>query len=438
MEIVQNLKASYIFEILNNTVIILLRFVQNYLPALLVFLFFLVFLYVFIKLVLKLLTISLHLKQKFAVLEVKPPQETLQSSYTTQQLFSLIHGLAKQRSWLYHMLGFQKSYAFEIVSSKNEGIRYLLRVNEEDADLIKKGLMSYLPGITVTEITDYLPEIFNESNAAVFEFVLSNHFAFPLKRQDELKEHDPIAYITGSMTKLAANEVVAFQLVASPLNKGWIRDIKRISHLIYSNDDLVQGLKSSSGLGIVKFVFGVALQILMLPLGLFIFLVSDGKEGPLLSLGFGGNRKKTPNPYQEELELLVKGKLDQPLFTASVRLLVLGNKQDSFKRNRGFISSLSSLSNSYQSIRLSYFSKFKPLNRLKIFAFKNRLLSFFDNSIMSVSEVSDLYHFPFTQTTRTEDIQKIHSKELPAPVSLKKATDLDVVFAKIPTVVLLP
>jgi hypothetical protein len=50
--------------------------------------------------------------------------------------------------------------------------------------------------------------------------------------------------------------------------------------------------------------------------------------------------------------------------------------------------------------------------------------------VLSVSEVSDIYHFPFTKTTRTEDIQKIHSKELPAPVSLKKANNLDVVFAK--------
>jgi len=430
MDTVEKLKTSYIFDILGKTGNVILGILKNSLPSVLVVFIILVFLYFIFKLARQLLTISLHLKQKFAVLEVKPPQETLQSSYTTQQLFNLIHGLAKQRSWLHRILGLQKSYAFEIVSSKNEGIRYLLRVNEEDADLIKKGLMSYLPGITVTEITDYLPELFNESNASVSEFVLSNHFAFPLRRQDELKEHDPIAYITGSMTKLTPNEVVAFQLVASPLNKGWIRDIKRISHLIYSNDDLVQGLKSSSGLGVVKLSFGVVLQILMLPLGLFIFLVSDGKEGPLLSLGFGGSRKKTPNPYQEELELLVKGKLDQPLFTASIRLLVLGNKQDSFKRNRGFISSLSSLSNSYQSVRLSYFSKFKPLNRVKVFAFKNRLLSFFDNSIVSVSEVSDLYHFPFTQTTRTEDIQKIHSKELPAPVSLKKADNLDVIFAK--------
>jgi len=49
--------------------------------------------------------------------------------------------------------------------------------------------------------------------------------------------------------------------------------------------------------------------------------------------------------------------------------------------------------------------------------------------ILSSSEISDLYHFPFTQTTKTEDLIKSHSKELPAPISLKKVKNLDVVFA---------
>ncbi|MEO8582120.1 MAG: DUF87 domain-containing protein [Patescibacteria group bacterium] len=383
----------------------------------------------------KLLVIRLQLKQKYTFLEVKPLQQTLQSSYTTQQLFTLIHGLAKQRSWLYRLIGFQKSYAFEIVSTKNEGIRYLLRVGEDDADLIKKGLVSYLPGISVTETKDYLFDSLNENRDTVAEFKLSNHFAFPLKRQEELQEHDPIAYITGSMTKLAPGEVVAFQLVASPLDKSSVKDIKRISHLIYTGSDLVEGLKQTNTRGIVfqiiKLLFSAVLHILMLPVGIVVFAVSDGREGPFLKLPFEHAKKKTLNPYQEELEQFIKGKLDQQLFTVSARLLITGNQTDAYRRIRGFTSSLSSFANSsYQSLRLTRNVNFKLFKRLKVFLYHKRLLNLFGNSILSVSEVADIYHFPFTLTTRTEDIQKVHSKELPAPVSLKKAQDLDVVFAK--------
>lgn len=56
------------------------------------------------------LLLKIQLEKTFTFLEVKPPQETLQSSYTTQQLFTLIHGLAKQRSWIHRLIGYQKSY----------------------------------------------------------------------------------------------------------------------------------------------------------------------------------------------------------------------------------------------------------------------------------------------------------------------------------------
>ncbi len=411
-----------------------LPLISHYLILLFAFLSVTIFLLIVLNILRKLLIVFLQLKQSFTFLEVNPPQETLKSSYTTQQLFTLIHGLAKQRSLLHRLIGYSKNYSFEIVSSKDEGIRYLLRVNEEDADLVKKGLLSYLPGVNVVEMKDYIPGSFDQIDTSVAEFILSSHFAFPLKRQNELEEHDPIAYMTGSMTKLAPDEIVAFQLVASPVSKRWIKDISRISHLMYKNDDLVQGLRrgnnSSFLFRIIKFVSFLVLHILILPIGIVVFIFSGANEGPFLPLPFEHTKKKTPNPYQTELELLVKGKLDQQLFTTSLRLLVIGKKSESHTRMRGFASSLSSFTNSYQSLRTSHSMKFEFLRKLRTFMFRERLLRFFGNSILSISEVSDLYHFPFTTTTRTEDIQKVHSKELPAPVSLKKAQDLDVVFAK--------
>lgn len=386
-------------------------------------------------LVYKFVLVYLQLKETYTFLEVTPPKETLKSSYTTQQLFNLLHGLARQRSWWHRFIGNQKSYAFEIVSTKDDGIRYLLRVNEEDADLIKKSLLSYLPGLSVTVVKDYLTESFDIQKSVIAQFSLANHFAFPLKKQDELGEHDPIAYITGNMTKLSKDELVVFQLVASPVNKSTIPDIKRISHLIYANKDLISGLKAlrAAGLfvGIFKAIVFLGFYVLTLPIGIVVFLASNGREGPLLPLPFGNEPAKTANPYQEELEISIKAKLDQQLFATSIRLLVVGdNRADNYKRVRGFVSSLASFSNSaYQFIKRARELKVNYYERYKQFCFRQRLPAFF-TSILSVSEVADLYHFPFTKTTRTEDIQKIHSKELPAPVSLKKANDLDVVFAK--------
>lgn len=408
-----------------------LQIFTSYIPVIGIFLLILAVLFV----VRKILAMYLGLKQSFTFLEVKPPQETLKSSYTTEQLFNLLHGLARQQTWLHRLIGLQKSYAFEIVSTKDEGIRYLLRVNEEDADLIKKNLLSYLPGMSVLQVDDYLPNEITLNNFSIARFALANHFAFPLKKQNELGEHDPIAYITGNMTKLSQNELVSFQLVVSPLNKGSRSDIKRISQLIYANKDLASGLSAlsigNSFVAPIKFVFFLLFYLLTLPLGIVVFIFSNGREGPLLPLPFRNDINKTPNPYQEELETQVKAKLDQQLFTTSLRLLVIGDKTSAHKRIRGFTSSLASFSNSsYQYIRKSKDLSLKPFEKYKQLIFKKRTLDIFSSSVLSISEVADLYHFPFTTITRTEDIQKIHSKQLPAPVALKKALDLDVVFAK--------
>src|SRR6185437_6356306 len=57
------------------------------------------------------------------------------------------------------------------------------------------------------------------------------------------------------------------------------------------------------------------------------------------------------NPYEQELQTLVRGKIDQTLFETSIRILVL--TQDEVEANRrlsGLVSSLGPLSNSYQSL----------------------------------------------------------------------------------------
>ena len=140
--------------------------------------------------------------KKQVLLELLPLRKTEQIPYSTQQLFSLIHGLAKQRSFIQKIIGETVNYSFEIVSSKEGGIRYLIRVNEEDSLIIKHELLSYLSGTTISETNDYIGSYQSLRNTSIVEFNLTNHFAFPLKSQSSLEDHDPMAYLTGAMTKL--------------------------------------------------------------------------------------------------------------------------------------------------------------------------------------------------------------------------------------------
>ena len=152
------------------------------------------------------------------------------------------------------------------------------------------------------------------------------------------------------------------------------------------------------------------------------------------------NLKSIPKiltPYEEELIQSIQGKITQPLFTSSIRLLVIAkNKQELKERINGFNSSLSTFSDiSNQSLKIK--KSIMGLKKVKTWMFKERLVSIFTSRndryahLLSSSEMSDLFHFPFTKVTKTEGLVKNRSRELPAPLSLKKSdANFDVIIGE--------
>src|SRR5205823_13599538 len=59
-----------------------------------------------------------------------------------------------------------------------------------------------------------------------------------------------------------------------------------------------------------------------------------------------------------------------------------------------------------------YTTLFRSVKRSLFYAFRKRLFGISKGLILSASEISDIYYFPFTSTTKTEDLVKIHSKDL--------------------------
>jgi hypothetical protein len=384
------------------------------------------------KIAVKLVLIWRKLHEKQIILEIVPLRKTEQIPCSTQQLFSLIHGLSKQRSFFQRIVGETKNYSFEIASSRVEGIRYYVRVNEDDASIVKHELLAYLSGMTIKEVDDYVKPEQNTKTTSIVEFALTNHFALPLKSQISLEDNDPIAYITGAMTKLELNELVSFQVITTPLEKSSIKDIKTVTNYIYNNKELYFNLNYLKTTNIGKQIFTILVNILMFPVGVLVFVFTEGKEGPFISSLIGGRQKKVDNAYEQELQAQVKRKLDQQLFKTTIRLLVTspnGSKRN--LRTKGMVTSMASFSNSsYQALIKKRQINMPIIKRLDLFLFKNRLHGLLNNPYLSVTEIADIYHLPYTATTKTEDLVKQQSKELPAPLSLKQTKVLDVYFGK--------
>jgi len=370
-------------------------------------------------------------KKPCEFLEVSPPKSTEQSSFTTTQLFTGVHGLLRQRSWVYRLFDVHKSYAFELASSKEQGIRYIMRIPIDDAYIIKKNLIAYLPGILVKEIDNYLTTP-DRVEAHVTEFTLSKAFPYPLKKQDSLQEYDPIAYITATMTKLLDDEQVSFQVITSPISRDTNNKVAKLRQAFLNNQDAFKDIQNLNGNnGLVWLWVNIVLRILVLPAGLIVWIFTGGREGPFLPVSFY-LKKPISNTYKDIVETQVKQKIDQQLFSVSIRLFTQTKSlADRIRIEKGFVAALSPFTNGgFQSLKVKRYLKLNLINRILLFLFNHRLLSLDRNLILSSSELADIYHFPYTSTTKTENLSKIHSKELPAPLSLKQKKSCDLYFAK--------
>jgi len=395
----------------------------------------------------KVLLIRSILKKDSIILELTPPASTEKTAYTTQQFFSVIHHLGSKRSFLDKLLGKKKIFSFEIVSSMNQGIRYLIRTTPDAANNIKRYLISYLPYVAIKAVNDYWSEKIEKGNnlfSKVVEFKQKLNFAYPLQKQDILVEHDPVAYITGMMTKLTPDELISFQLVLAPTRSKETYVIKR---KILTGEDVFVYLD--------RFNLPQSFQIFQIPLVIAVKLIGsvistvdwcaqtffndlNGVRIPSWKLQEQNDQKRQPkifNTFEQEAIKSIEEKVDQQLFETRIRLLVtLDNRTDLAERIGGFGSSLAIFNTpGYQSLeRMSNFSC-RIFSKLQLIRFRERVLSLTSNTspnLLSVSEISDLYHIPFTRVTKTENIVKVHSKELPTPLSLKNQNNLDVCFAK--------
>lgn len=379
-----------------------------------------------------LLRIVLSIVEPSVLIELIPPATTEKTSYTTQQLFSVIHNLGKQRSFLDKILGKRITFSCEIASTHTEGIRYLLKTSPKYVNNLKRSLLAYLPQVRVSIVNDYLPSELQHS-CKIVEFTQTRPFVYSLKKQNTLEEHDPVAYITGMMTKLSTDELISFQIVLSPSATKRIPAIKR---KIIRGEDVLDHIDATSSSFIslsIKFVQSV-LSALRWAVVTVISDLNSIKQHDFPASSVT-TTKRIVSVFEQQAIKFVEDKIDQPLFDVQLRLLVVvKNKTDLSERVNGFLSSLGVFAvPNYQSLKKRPAFPYNFFNQFLFYNFRKRLLSLVLNrslTVLSVSEVSDMYHFPFMDVTQTENIVKVHSKELPAPLSLKQINDFDVTFAK--------
>jgi hypothetical protein len=376
-------------------------------------------------------------------LELTFPANTTKSAYATEQLHILLRGLVKYHGFWDRMAARKRPYSHELVGTNDDGIRYILMIPRREVETVQRNLLSFLPGMKVREIDDYVLSI-PADTTRVIELRLNGDFVLPLQDHKTLEEHDLMAYLTGHMTKLAPDELVAFQIVAVPIfNRTHHRVVRR---QVKMEARISQGHDISSQLEQQRTSVGYAFWLLWYPplwflaaMGKVIAAIAQILESMFSSdhappdfIRSDKDKRRTDNPYEVEIGQVIKSKLDQQLYEVTVRILVSSPDQGIVdSRIDAIVESLRPFRSKYQSFGVRQpVPVLLPQDR-SLELFRSRALSphhLSQQTILSSSELSDLYHFPNTDLVKTEGFVKSRSRELAVPLSIRRSdAELDVI-----------
>ena len=375
-------------------------------------------------------------KQKAVFIELTPPAQTDKTPDANQRLFYVLHGMEGSRASLDKLLRRKVTFSLETASTREGGIRYVWRVPKVEAEMFEQVIASYMPETKFKRVGDFLPEVFDRDKTRVLSFKQSGHFAYPLQTQFELEQSDTATYINGAMTQLNSDELIALQMVVSPAK---VREAIIVQNRLAHNEALVTQL-GKRRMPASK-VFDAINTVL--------FGILDA-IGDITTPTQGHSRHadvhrrhevaakikpaRTLSSLEEELAKSVNQKLQQPLFRVDIRaIVIMDDKQRRKQRINGLRNAVDALKvPKYQALKARLNFPLPIRGRYRLFAFRHRLPSVFarNTSLLAASEVADIYHFPNSQSAKTENVVKSLSKTLPAPLTLKNGAKLDVVLGR--------
>ena len=363
-------------------------------------------------------------EQDKVFLELTPSLSSLKSASATAELFKVIYGFSVISSTKDKLLRRKNILSFEVVSIRSDGIRFIVCLPRGKLSSLTQQLVSYFPDIKFKQIKDYLSKDINPDDVSLLEFKQLGYFAYPLADKDELSIHDPLSYIVGSMIKLKSDELVSFQIVMSPASKKV--SAKAREKLISEGMTKKRSILSLPARFIYK-VVRVSLHVLFVTIYSVLSVFGGGPRNSLYRRRFNQNKL---NPLTDEDRRIIKtihAKLNQPLFFVDIRgLIKLKDEASITERKEGLIASLSSFNTpGYQEIGVRKSLLPNLSNKYSLYKYRHRLPSIVNylSGILSVSELSSMYHFPYGDNNKTENLVRSLSKTLPATISAKQNED---------------
>ena len=370
-------------------------------------------------------------KRNNACLELTPPTNHARTPEAGQELFQVMHSQRGVRPLHHKLIGRPTVIVPGIVSSREAGIRYNLQADPRVVKQVFHNLTVFSPDARITQAESTMPRSSDntiQTYTRIRDFKLKASYAWPLAAHVAAAGHDPLAQIIGPMSRLEPNEEVSFQLILTPIDK---RNSTTIAHKIRANEDVLSYLERHTSLwSLFQHVLGGGAKgTLDLASGVLNPTTTDSysttghsNRGTVLAREASRNRQAMFEPMHQ--------KVCDSLFRVSLRVKVTtGSQQATISRLDSIESSLGAYKTKFQELKPKVTLPFIS-NRFRQFAFEHRLPTVLhcQSMILSAAEVASLYHFPLGDGLKTDNLMTSPSKTLPAPVTLKNGTRLDVLL----------
>lgn len=95
-------------------------------------------------------------KKPSVFIELTPPAFITKQPHATDQFVIMLHSLLSRGYWKDRWLRRKSVLSFELVSSREEGIRYIARLPASEAAVFQQQVAAYLPDVRFKIVEDYL------------------------------------------------------------------------------------------------------------------------------------------------------------------------------------------------------------------------------------------------------------------------------------------
>ena len=196
---------------------------------------------------------------RFQTLRILVPKNNEKTPLAAEQMFAALHGIYKQGA------EFQDYLSFEI-SSREKYIQFYVHTPDFLKDFVEGQIYSQYPNAEITPVDDYTIEEKDNIEAgklkiAGTELSLTNLDVYPIKTFLNF-EVDPLAAITGVLSKLEKTEEIWLQILLRPVADDWQKKGSAHVQAVKSGAISHEGIFFSLLGSLMRFLSGVLNTIL--------------------------------------------------------------------------------------------------------------------------------------------------------------------------------